>query len=111
LRMRNPPSSTKLNGFQQVGRILLNPSTLKIGHLSGTPKTALGTVDRVFLNGLLSVIYKMDHLSKQQVVSSDEADQHWSCRIRRVETRGTVTLNINYISLGIPDRYLYPSHF
>ena len=69
------------------------------------------TVDRQYNGSVFSDTYGIDHLSKQQVVSSDEADEHWSYHIRLVETRGTIILNINYISLGIPGRCLYPSHF
>lgn len=65
---------------------------------SGRMESALGTVDRSCICSFFSDTYKIDHLPKQQVV-------------RLVETRGTVILSINYTSLGIPDRCLYPFHF
>jgi len=61
---------------------------LKVDEFSCAPKSALGTVDRFCLSGLFSVIYEIDHLSKQQVVSSDDADRHWSWRLSLVETCG-----------------------
>jgi hypothetical protein len=44
---------------------------------SGRLETALGTVDRFPICGLFSDTYRIDHLSKQQVVSSDGSCQHW----------------------------------
>jgi hypothetical protein len=42
LEMRKAENSTKLNSFQQAGRILLKQNALKIGDLLDIVATALG---------------------------------------------------------------------
>jgi hypothetical protein len=56
---------------------LIETECVENRRLRRQPESVLGTVDRFCLSGFLSVIYKRDHLPKQQVVSSDEANQHW----------------------------------
>ena len=41
--MQEPQSSTKLNSFQQDGRISLKQKLLRTSHLRGRPEPALGT--------------------------------------------------------------------
>jgi hypothetical protein len=74
--MRDSPVSTERNGFQHAGRISLKQSMFENRAFGEKLEIALGTVDRFPLCGLLSATYKIDHLSKQQVVSSDQGDQH-----------------------------------
>jgi hypothetical protein len=64
-------SSIKLNSIQQAGRISLKENTLKIGDFAKTAESVLGTLDRFSISCLFAVTYKIDHLSKQQVIASD----------------------------------------
>jgi hypothetical protein len=58
-------------------------------------------VDRFPLCGLFSIICKIDHLSKEQVVASDGADQQLCWRLSLVETGGNLILNFNYTRWGV----------
>jgi hypothetical protein len=46
---------------------------MKIGVLGVQPESVLGTVDRFYLSSLFADTYKIDHLSKKQVVASDSS--------------------------------------
>jgi hypothetical protein len=58
-------------------------------------------VDRFPLCGLFSFTYKIDHLSKQQVVAFGELGQHCAWRLSLMETSGTLILSFNYIRWGL----------
>jgi hypothetical protein len=58
LEMREAESSTKLNRFQQTGRISLKQNVLKIGDFLEIAATALGTVGRPSCASLDSTTWK-----------------------------------------------------
>jgi hypothetical protein len=71
LRMRDSPVSKKFNSLQTRRPHLIETKYVENRVLSRRPETALGAVDRFWSRSFFSDTYKIDHLSKQQVVAYD----------------------------------------